>query len=202
MLRDLIKQAERQRIVSAVTYLKLTLSIVLGFVPTKDNFAEAIRLATEAMLAYRATSYRMWEAMAMLPLSRAEICAGNFAAGEQHAAAALEVLRGLPLEAVALASQAHALIGLGRPAEALPVVKRALELSRKKAHVDMDEIYIPLLLFEALSATGKEEEGRAYLVDARRQLLELAQRIKNPQRQKQFLELPHHARVLSLTGGL
>jgi len=104
-----------------------------------------------------------------------------------------------PLRAYALATLARQELLQRRPAPALIHAAEAMALLNRLGGVEEGEFLIRTIYALSLRASGREAEGRSELADARRRLVQRAERIKDAAWRRSFLEgVPDHALLLDL----
>jgi tetratricopeptide (TPR) repeat protein len=137
--------------------------------------------------------------MVHMNLAQAQLAAGRLADAEASARAAHELLAPFgtpPYEARGLL--AFILVRLGRPEEALELVREA----PRHRVVLIDSHIGPFVLYmaraEALDALGDRAGAREAIAAARRIVLETAAKVSDPELRRTFVEgAPMRARVLA-----
>lgn len=113
-------------------------------------------------------------------------------------AATRMVAANAPGLAYARAVQARALLGLGRPAEALEKSGDADDLLAALGVVDEGEAFLRLVHAQALRANGLEAQATRAIIEARQRLMDRAGRISKPELRRSFLEaVPEHRETLA-----
>ncbi|WP_437536175.1 protein kinase [Sorangium sp. So ce726] len=133
-------------------------------------------------------------------LAEIAVLAGDVEAAERHARAAVDVLEvAPPLRAAAVARLAQALLGLGRPDEALERAREAQAALDSLGGVEEGESLIRLVYAEALAAAGRRDEADEAIATAADALMARAARFQDPRWRDSFLErVPEHARTRAL----
>ncbi|XXX78918.1 protein kinase [Sorangium sp. So ce134] len=128
------------------------------------------------------------------------VLAGDFALAERHARAAAEVLEvAPPLRAAAVALLAQALLGLGRPDEALERACEAQAALDSLGGVEEGQSLIRLAYAEALAAAGHRDEAEKAIATAADELMVRASKFQDPRWRDSFLQrVPAHARTRAL----
>jgi tetratricopeptide (TPR) repeat protein len=196
VLRQLAATAERMGLQTVAGYAHLNLGHVLlqlgrpAEARESEERGRAIGLSTGAP--------RMAGA-ALVHLANIAYGEGDYATAEALAADGADTLTvAPPLRAGAIASRARALLALGRTDEALALAREALAIVEAGMN-DMFDSLVRLVHAEALEASGDREGARAAIGEARRLLLEAADRIADPTLRKSFLErVPVNAATLAM----
>lgn len=103
------------------------------------------------------------------------------------------------LRAYALANLADLLLARGRAAEARAAADEASRLLRELEGVEEGEALIRLTHALSLEATGDEKRAEAVILEARRRLLDRADRITDARLRRSFLDhIPENARTLQM----
>jgi hypothetical protein len=97
-----------------------------------------------------------------------------------------------------MASYARALLALGRVEEALPHAREAMALLEQLGSLLQGATLPPLILAQALDATGHAREARAAMAAAVTRLQRRAARFTNPEWRSRFLALLENRRTLEL----
>jgi len=197
-LRGLVAVGEQLAIPVLVTVGKLNLAPILALVgdPTAEEVARAavasLEAAGDVRLALAGRCY----------LTRVMTLRGQIDDAVTEGAIAVAGLRDQadPTNSCyARAVYAEALIKAGRAAEAVPLAREAVKILDKLGRIDEGEIYIRLMIVEALLAAGHSEPARIALVSAHAALEGRAERILDPAlREAFFTKVPEHARTLAL----
>ena len=104
-----------------------------------------------------------------------------------------------PIRAYALATLADLLLSHDRAAEARAAAAEATRILRAQGGVEEGESLIRLVHALALEATGAPEHAEVAITEARRRLLERADRIKDARLRRSFLDhIPENARTLAM----
>jgi eukaryotic-like serine/threonine-protein kinase len=191
----------------------------LGFVLARlGDLGEALEIETTALDQCIREGYRRFEMVARIYLAqvlwlRAEsgldgtVGGDPEAKGASAAGRAEEELRAAvagstsapPIRAYALANLAALLFALGRPREAHAVAEEAMDILRDLEGVEEGEALIRLEHALALEAAGDLAGAAAAVGEARRRLLERANRINDPRLRRSFLDhIPENARTLAM----
>ncbi|WP_437820930.1 serine/threonine-protein kinase [Sorangium sp. So ce1078] len=132
-------------------------------------------------------------------LAEAALLAGDPDRAEREARAAAAALDAVPpLRAAALAALAQALLGLGRPGEALAAAGEAMALLESLGAVEEGESLVRLAYAESLAANGKLAEAAAAISAARERLLARAASVGGPEFRDHFMARRENARTLAL----
>lgn len=139
-----------------------------------------------------------------LYLAAVAIHAGEPAAAEREARAAIGVLEGArPLRTVGLAHLTRSLLARGETAAALAVAVEAVGELEALAGMEEGEALVRLAHAEARVAAGDVDAARSAIAVARRHLLERAAKISDRGWRASFLErVPEHARTMELAAEL
>jgi tetratricopeptide (TPR) repeat protein len=181
----------------AATYAKLNLGYILSQIPGRRT--EARRLLEETIAECQQAGNLRQEGWASANLAWIDHEEGDYAAEERHVARALELLAATPgLRAWAMASYARALLALGRVEEALPHAREAMALLEQLGSLLQGATLPPLILAQALDATGHAREARAAMAAAVTRLQRRAARFTNPEWRSRFLALLENRRTLEL----
>ena len=149
----------------AVTYARVNLGFILNLRP--GLLAEAEAELRGAIDECRAVGNQRLEGWATAHLAATARLAGSHEASHEHAAAAAKLLATSPgLLAWARASQARALVSLGRASEALPLARAAVATLDALGGLLQGESLPPLALAEALAGVGDPDGARAAIADA------------------------------------
>src|SRR6185503_11091692 len=128
---------------------------------------------------------------------------GELAAAEAAAEAALALAAPFDRAAI-LATLAGARLARGRTMEALAAAEEAMALYRKLGFCShfFGTALLRVIYTECLLAAEQHERARTAAADARNWLLEIADKIGDPQYRTRFLEaVPEHRRILALADG-
>jgi hypothetical protein len=148
--------------------------------------------------AEKAQGNRYLEGLGHSVLARAHRMRGDLAAAAAEAEAASELLEPVPVDhALALVELAAVRLAEGKAAEAVAIAREPYR--RVVATPGYSEPGVRLCYAEALLAAGEAAEGRVVLAEARRRLLERAERITDPALHASFLSrVPENARTFAL----
>jgi hypothetical protein len=196
VLREALGVAERMMLSNLIAASKHNLGLALA----RNGSPESGRqVEEEAAAAYRAQGDPRMEGSCRIYLALVAADAGDAAAAEREARAAVEILDGAPpARAQALAVLARALLVLGRAAEAHDAAVEAAALLESLGGIDEGEALVRLALVETLESVGKRDEAGAALAIARDRLLARAERIENAALRASFLErVPENAGTLA-----
>jgi tetratricopeptide (TPR) repeat protein len=181
----------------AATYARVNLGFILS--QLQGRRAEARRLLEEAIAECQAVGNARQEGWARAHLAAIEHEDGNHAAEEPHAARAVALLASTPsLHAWGLAVHGRALLALDRAGEALGRAREAMALVERLGGLLQGATLPPLLLAEALEATGDSSGARAALAAALTRLQRRAACFTNPAWRTRFLALRDNRRTLEL----
>jgi tetratricopeptide (TPR) repeat protein len=189
-----------QHPLSFVSLTALTFRII-GLLERRRSAEALERAATLFQLASTGND-RSRMAQARLLLSEGRLLQGDLAAAEEEARAAGDPATLVPfLRSVQLSLLAEIRLRQGQAAEAVELAREALALERTTACLFvLRQEGIPVLLAEALHASGEVEAAREALREARAELLARADKIADPAYRRSFLEdIPAHARTLELS---
>jgi hypothetical protein len=197
-LRAALAQAERARLEGSVTDAKHNLGLVLARI---GRLAEGARLEREACDAFARQGNRPQEGGSHVYLSLALAMAGDYAGAESSARHAVDCLAAVPpLRCHALAALSRALLGAKRADEAMTVAQEAMDLMGRLGGIENDS-RVRLSYAEALLASGRTDDAREAVSDARESILARAARIAREDWRASFLErVPENARILQLAG--
>jgi tetratricopeptide (TPR) repeat protein len=196
-LRRALGTAERLGLGYVSAGVRPNLVQILAFL---GRAAEAQAVAERAVADTRAQGDRRFEGGALLYQAMALLLAGQAAAAETCAHAAVAALADVPpVRPAAVATLSRALLAQGRTAEALALAREANSLLDSLGQVEDGEVAIRLALAEALAANGDHEDAKAALVRARDRLAIRAAAIARPDWRESFLaRIPDHARTTEL----
>ena len=92
------------------------------------------------------------------------------------------------------------LLGQGRALEALIAAEEGMEILRELSGVEEGEALIRLVHAMSLEATGDTQSAQDEIGEARKRLLERADRITDPRLRRSFLDhVPENARTLAFS---
>jgi serine/threonine protein kinase/tetratricopeptide (TPR) repeat protein len=181
----------------AVTYAKVNLGYILSQIDGRRS--EARKLLEEAITECHEVHNARQEGWARAHLSALEHDEGQHAVAEQQAAQAVALLATTPsLHGWALAVHGRVLLTLGRPAEALERAREAMALLERLGGLLQGITLPPLLLAQALEATGDTVGARAAMVTAIARLQRRAATFTNPECRARFLALRDNRRTIEL----
>jgi tetratricopeptide (TPR) repeat protein len=196
-LRLVIPEAARLGLASMGTAATLNLGLALAI---QGRWEEGLTSIEEATLAFAAQGDPACEATARVYASLVLTWSGHPDRGEQETRAALALDADPPVRAYACAALALAMLARGRAREALTAAGEGHALLVSLGTVEEGESLIRLAWAEALGAAGDARAPGA-VAEARDHVLRRAGAIRDPERQRSFLErVPENARTLALTG--
>lgn len=197
VLREALTAAERMGLAKVSALAKHNLGLTLARL---GRLGDARLMETEALEAFEAQGDRRLAGASHLYLAWIHTLAGNTLAAELHARASVAVQESNPpSHAEALATLARVLLAGRRYLEAMGEAQRAKELLDTLGGVEDADALIRLVHAECLHAVGKKEEALAAVRDARTRLLARADRIRDPELRRLFLEEePDNQRTLHL----
>jgi tetratricopeptide (TPR) repeat protein len=173
----------------------------LGFVMARLGDPEqALEIETAALEQCIKERYRRFEMAARIYLANILVMRGEAPRAEAELRTAVEGAASTPaIQAYALANLADLLFSQERPAEAIAPAKEAMAMLRRLEGIEEGESLVRLQHALALAAEGDEAGAAAAIVEARRRLLERADRINDPRLRRSFLDhIPENARTLAL----
>nr|WP_275939251.1 serine/threonine-protein kinase [Polyangium spumosum] len=160
--------------------------------------AEGLPIIEAALATSRARGDRRREAGLLVHAARVQAMRGDHGAAVTLARTAAEEAEDLPgKRAYALAVLADALLAEGHALAALAPASEAALLLDRMGGMEEGDALTRLVQALALRATGQEAEGKKRLGEARRRLLEKADKIGDRRFRRSFLEqVPDHRRLL------
>jgi len=196
-LRQAIADAERLGLGAVVAVSKHNLGLALERI---GDLANALAVETSAVEAFVAQGDRRLEGAARSYLALIHLRAGDVAAAEREARAAVDLTGHIaPLQAYAQAILAQALLCAGAADSALEYASRAREAVERFGNVDDGEAMVLLAHAEALYATGARREALDAIMAARARVDAGASRITDAALCARFLEgVPENARIVAL----
>jgi len=197
-LRAALVTADRMGLHDAAAGARQNLGYVLG---CRGRIEEARRLLRQSIGTFQRQRAPRPEGLTRVYLAQTELRAGDPSAAELEARAAADLLLAIPsAHAVAVAVLARALLGQGRPAEALEAAAAGYAELCALGSIEEGEALVRLVYAEALDAAGRTDDCAAALVDARVRLLVRASRISDPAWRERFLcNVLDNARTLELS---
>jgi eukaryotic-like serine/threonine-protein kinase len=194
-LRAVLTQAERQGLHALSAAARHNLGMALARLGSLDD---ALSIEQMALRELGASGDRRMEGGARIYLSTILLEKGDLAGAREQAAAAVEICATIPpSRAYALATLAEACLRSGRDGEALDAAEQAMRILDELGGLDEGESRVRIVWAEALAAAGRSSEARVAYEDARRRLLERADRIGDAGARETFLQaIPEHARTL------
>jgi tetratricopeptide (TPR) repeat protein len=173
----------------------------LGFVMARLGDPEqAFEIETAALEQCIRERYRRFELVARIYLANILSMRGEPPRAEEELRAAIDGSASAPaIQAYALANLADLLVSLDRPAEAHAPAEAAMAILLRMEGIEEGESLIRLQHALALAAGGDEAGAAVALGEARRRILERADRINDPRLRRSFLDhIPENARTLAL----
>ncbi len=185
LLEEALRVAEPMEL-DLIAGVKVNLGFALAQLGQLDRGIEV----EEAALADCARqSSKRFEGCSRIYLATMRLWRGE---AQQAGAIARQALAGLEdgsaIRAYALGTLARVMLAERQPALALRHAEEAFELMSSLGGVEEGESLIRAVYALALQATGDEAEGRRQIAEARRRLLERADRIHDPLWRRSFLE--------------
>ncbi len=174
----------------------------LGFTLARlGNLDQAFDIETAAFDQCVREGYRRFEIASRLYLSVILSLRDQVAEAEHEARAAINAAEGSrPIKAYALAILADVLLGQGRALEALIAAEEGVEILRELSGVEEGEALIRLVHAMSLEATGDIQAAQEGIGEARKRLLERADRITDARLRRSFLDhVPENARTLAFS---
>ncbi|MCX4243533.1 serine/threonine-protein kinase [Paraliomyxa miuraensis] len=195
ILVEALALAEELGARQTITYAEVNLGYVLGH---RGRLDDAVTMLERAAATCASVGNVRLEGWARTHISGIEQRRARYDRAEAEAATAIERLAMSPgLRAWATAERSRALLGLGRPEQALETAKEAMALLIELGSMLQGESSPPLALAEALLAT-RAPEAAAAVTDAKTRLQTRAARLPRPEWQPTFLARPENARILEL----
>jgi tetratricopeptide (TPR) repeat protein len=180
-----------------VASLEANLGFALAQLGEVDHAIDVTRAALERCVRLRD---KRIEAFTRIYLATMHSLRGEHDLAISFAKQATDMLEGnTAIRAYALATLGILLLEQRQTAPALRCAQEAMDVLNRLGGVDEGESLIRTLNALALRAAGKDPEGRKQIADARKRLIERADRIKNLHWRQSFLErVPDNARLLQL----
>jgi tetratricopeptide (TPR) repeat protein len=198
-LRAALEGGERLGLPNVVASAKHNLGRAIAHL---GRFDEARRMEQQAIAEFGAQGDKRLEAGSHLYMGEILLALGDIGAAELELELALVNIPP-PLLPQALALRAQVLLADDRAPEALQTIERALVRMAEVGSVEEGEALIRLSLAEALYATGRRDEARHAVAQARDRVMERADKIRDPARRRCFLDsVPENARTLALARAL
>ncbi|MDC3961560.1 serine/threonine-protein kinase [Polyangium jinanense] len=196
-LRSALSVAERMGLHDVAAAALQNLGYVLAY---RGNFEEGRSVQKQAIDAAHKHEHSRLEGLSHAYLAELELLAGDLAAAETEARAAVDSLSGVPpLLAGALAVLARVLLARGQGEEALGAAREAHRLLESLGTIEEGEAMVRLVHAEALAAHGDAEGFARAITSARDLLLAKASKIRDSAVRERFLTvIPDHARTLTL----
>jgi tetratricopeptide (TPR) repeat protein len=196
VLREAIGVGEPMRL-GFIAPVRSNLGFVLARLGDVDQALEMESAALEQCIRER---YRRFEVASRIYLGVILWLRNDSARAEEELCAAVSGSANLPtFRAYALANLADLRFSLQRPEEASGAALEAMAIFRQLEGLEEGESLIRLQHVLALEATGDAAGAADALSEARRRLLERADRIKDARLRRSFLDhIPENARTLAL----
>jgi len=196
-LRQALGAADRMGLHDVTAAVLHNLGRVLGL---RGELAEAGELERRAVDEFGRQGDPRLEGAARTYLAEILIGAGDYAAAEREATAAIETLTVAPsLQVAALGVATRARLARGDVEGAVDVGRRAHDALERLGEIEEGESMVRLAFAEALEQAGQREAARRALAVAHARLLARAQRIEDPAWCHRFLHaVPVNARILAL----
>ena len=196
VLRENLALAERRRDAFSLAFARVHLARLLARVALLDRLAEPDHLARAVI----ATDSPMIVGLANGVLAQLAVRRGDLATAEVEAHMACERVRPFPTYSWDITTlHVQILLTLGRAQEALDAGQEALKRLCRLGVAGYSEIDLRLAVAEALSATGRAEEGRALLRETLPRLRRRVDDIPSAEARTRYLtEVPTHAQLLSV----
>jgi serine/threonine protein kinase/tetratricopeptide (TPR) repeat protein len=154
---------------------------------------EARELLESGIAGYRVLGHSIMEAHGLVRLAALELLDERPEAAEQAAARAVACVASWPSTlSWALAMHARTLLELGRVSEALAHAQRAMELYQRLGGLLFGGALPPLVLAQALHASGDIERARAAATAATAELARRGASLKDPAARRSFAAVPEH----------
>jgi tRNA A-37 threonylcarbamoyl transferase component Bud32/tetratricopeptide (TPR) repeat protein len=200
-LRSALAVAERMGLHEVAAAALHNLGHVLAY---RGVFEEGRSVQKQAIEAFQKQEQPRGMGLSQAYLAELELLAGNPAAAEGEARAAVDSLSGVPpLRAGALAVFARSLLAQGRADGALVAAREAYALLESLGTIEEGEAMVRLAYAEALAANGQAEAFAQAITKARDQVLVKAGKISDSARRQQFLTaIVDNARTLALASSL
>ncbi|MFO0760165.1 MAG: serine/threonine-protein kinase [Byssovorax sp.] len=165
------------------------------------NLDQALEIESAAFEQCVREGYRRFELASRLYLSVIYSLRDQIPEAEREARAAIASAEGSPpIKAYAQAILADVLLGQGRALEALIAAEGAMEILRELSGVEEGEALIRLVHAVALEATGDVHGAEEAIGEARKRLLERADRITDARLRRSFLDhVPENARTVAFS---
>jgi tetratricopeptide (TPR) repeat protein len=173
----------------------------LGFVMARLGDPEqALEIETAALEQCIREGYRRFELASRIYLANILAMRGEAPRAEAELRAAAQGSASVPaIQAYALANLADLLFSQERAAEAAAWAKEAMSILRRLSGIEEGESLVRLEHALALAAEGDEAGAATAVAEARRRLLDRADRINDQRLRRSFLDhIPENARTLAL----
>ena len=194
-LREALDYARRLGLANVAATVKQNLGRALE---RQGRLDEALAIELEAVGELHAQGDRRLEAAARNYLAEILAQRGDLDGGEREVRHALTFATE-PMKPPLLATLAQILLRRGRTDEALATALASHEIMDEIGALEEGESLIRLTLAEALRASGDTTSADEAARRARTRLLARAEKIKDPEWRRMFLEhIPEHARTLAL----
>jgi tetratricopeptide (TPR) repeat protein len=198
-LRTALALAEKMGLRNTSLLAKTNLGQVLGRLGRRD---ESLAVLREAMTGAAAQGSTVLASVARTYLGMMLRLFGDRDAAEREVRPAIEGLKSAhPLYAAGLAALAYVQLDRGQSHEGFELAREAMQMFRTLGGVSEGESFVRLAYAEALYAAGEHDAARAAIAEARDRLLARAERIKNAEWRKSFLQkVGENAKTLARAG--
>jgi tetratricopeptide (TPR) repeat protein len=197
LLHEALAKAERLGLPHSVGGARLHLGLAAAY---SGRIEEGIELELLAQATFHERDRRL-EGCALLSLAMILALQGQTERAREEAERALSLLEGAapPLVPAVLATLADVRSKMGDHAAALELSERAYAALSSRGSVEFGEYLIRRVRAEVLHRSGAAEPAREVVREAKRRLLEQAERLADPDLHASFLgNVPDHARILAL----
>ena len=198
VLRSMLVEAERLGLSLVAAAARNNLAFTLL---RRGHIDDARSLVRRSIDDSARMGFRRFECFGRVYLAMMEIEAGDHEAAIASAKRATEELAtaGPPMEPLARATMAKALLMCGRTAEALAAAQSAYDRFVELGAVEEGEAFLRLTYAEALEASGDRARSHEVVVAACERLFARAAKIRDEGTRRTFLEsVPEHARTVEL----
>jgi eukaryotic-like serine/threonine-protein kinase len=197
VLLDALRTAHRMGLDTMSAHAKQNLCLAYE---RQGRAKEACAMGRDAAEAARLHGNRRQECGARIYLAQALARAGDLAAAESEARAAIEMAPAPYLRVEALPVLASVLLGRGHIQGARLAAEQAMQGLVALTNLEEGESLLRLIHAETLYASGEQHAARGAIRAARARLLERASHIADPAWRRSFLErVPENARTLALS---
>jgi tetratricopeptide (TPR) repeat protein len=173
----------------------------LGFVLARlGNVDQALEIEGAALEQCARERYRRFELAARIYLAQILVMQSKAGPAEQELRLAIEGSASAPpIRAYALANLADLLLSQGRTRDGSAAAMEAMSTLRDLSGVEEGESLIRLVHALALEAEGDKAGAEAAVLEARRRLLDRADRINDARLRRSFLDhIPENARTVKM----